>query len=81
MGLVMEMFTQKPKGLRIDPRYMPRVGETCLVSGPHCDDGNGYAWGKTTVLWLDETFVLYGNKGFWPSLYKLDHVLFKPMAL
>ena len=80
MGTFLEMITAKPKGLRVDPKYYPAVGEFCLVSGPHCDDVNGYTWGETTLLWSNDIFVLYGSEGFWPNLHRWEHVLFKPLA-
>jgi hypothetical protein len=79
MSTFLEMLTAKPKGLRVEPKYIPQVGEQCLVSGPNEDNDSGYVYGETTVLWLDDTFVLYGKKGFWPVLNKLEHVLFKPL--
>lgn len=76
----LEMITAKQKGLRVEPKYRPQVGERCLVSGPNCDDAGGYTWGETTLLWSNDTFVLYSNESFWPELHKWDHVLFKPRA-
>lgn len=55
--------------------YRPPAGTRCLLSGPNEDDENGYVFSETTILWCDETFVLYGNPGFWPQLYKWDHVI------
>lgn len=68
------------KGRRRSPAYFPATGEICEVSGPHCDDDNGYTWGQTAVLWQNDLFVLYGNKGFWPVLHKREHVLFRPVT-
>lgn len=68
------------KGRRRTPAYFPSTGEVCEVSGPNCDDDSGYTWGKTTVLWQNEIFVLYGSEGFWPVLHKHEHVLFRPIT-
>jgi len=76
---LIELFSGKPKGLRVQPKYIPEVGEVCRVSGPNCDDDKGYTWTEMTVLWIDDTFVLYRKDGCWPVLNKLDHVLFEPM--
>ncbi|MBY3162077.1 hypothetical protein HFO65_15695 [Rhizobium laguerreae] len=81
MGQFMDMLTAKPKGLRVEPKYLPEVGTRCLVSGPNCDDDNGYVWSETTVLWINHIFVLYGSEGYWPNLEKLEHVLFKPLPV
>lgn len=78
MSAFLEMLTAKPKGLRVEPKYFPAVGDVCLVSGPNCDDENGYTWDETTLLWCNPIFVLYGKEGFWPALHKWEHVLFKP---
>lgn len=67
------------KGLRTSPAYFPATGEVCEVSGPNCDDANGYTWMSVTVLWQNEKFVLYGLDGFWPNLHKREHVLFRPL--
>jgi len=69
------------KGRRRSPAYFPATGEICEVSGPNCDDANGFTWGGTTVLWQNEIFVLYGSKGYWPVLHKHEHVLFRPAAI
>lgn len=67
------------KGRRRSPAYFPVTGEVCEVSGPNCDDANGYTWGETIVLWQNDIFVLYGQTGFWPNLHKHEHVLFRPL--
>ncbi len=67
------------KGRRVNPAYFPSTGEVCEISGPNCDDDKGYTWGETTVLWQNETFVLYGKAGCWPVLHKHEHVLFRPL--
>lgn len=59
--------------------YRPEAGTRCLISGPNCDDENGYMFGEFEVIWGDDTFVLYGNDGFWPNLHKWDHVIAKPL--
>lgn len=69
------------KGRRRSPAYFPATGEVCEVSGPNCDDANGYTWGETTVLWQNDIFVLYGQPGFWPVLHKHEHVLFRPLSV
>jgi hypothetical protein len=68
------------KGRRRSPAYFPATGEVCEVSGPNCDDANGYTWATTTVLWQSDIFVLYGQPGFWPVLHKHEHVLFRPLS-
>lgn len=67
------------KGRRTSPAYFPTTGEVCEVSGPNCDDANGYTWMKMTILWQNDKFVLYGMDGFWPNLHKHEHVLFRPL--
>lgn len=79
MTTILELFTAMPKGLRVEPKYIPAVGELCLASGPNCDNDSGYVYVEMTVLWLDDTFVLYRTNGCWPVLNKLEHVLFKPL--
>lgn len=69
------------KGRRKTPAYFPATGEVCEVSGPNCDDANGYTWMTMTVLWQNDIFVLYGQSGFWPNLHKHEHVLFRPASL
>ncbi len=58
--------------------YIPKAGEKCLISGPNCDDENGYVYGLFEVLWINGTFILYGNKGFWPNLNKIEHISIRP---
>ncbi len=67
------------KGRRRTPAYFPATGEVCEVSGPNCDDADGYTWMTMTVLWQNDIFVLYGQPGFWPNLHKHEHVLFRPL--
>lgn len=55
--------------------YVPEVGEKVLISGPNSKD-----YIETEVLWFDETFILYGKKGFWPCLNKREHVAIKPLT-
>lgn len=59
--------------------YRPDAGTVCLVSGPNQDNEDGYTYGETTILWRNDTFVLYGNPGYWPVLNKWDHILAKPV--
>lgn len=67
------------KGRRTSPVYFPATGEVCEVSGPNCDDANGYTWMKFAILWQNEKFILYGNEGFWPNLHKREHILCRPL--
>lgn len=77
MSTFLDMVTAKPKGLRVEPKYLPEIGEVCLASGPNEDDDSGYVWGEVTLHWRDDVFCLYGVPGCWPVLHKLEHVLFK----
>jgi hypothetical protein len=61
--------------------YRPGVGITCLISGPNCDDDTGYVFGRMTILWYDDMFVLYRQPGCWPVLNKWDHILCKSLQL
>lgn len=79
MGTFIDILTAPPKGLRIQPKYYPEVGERCLVSGPNCDNDRGYSWIEVSILWKNDIFVLYGVDNMWPVLNKWEHVLFKPL--
>lgn len=79
MNAFMEMVAAKPKGLRVEPKYLPAIGEVCLASGPNCDNDHGYTWTEITLHWRDDVFCLYGTPGYWPVLEKLEHVLFEPL--
>ncbi len=81
MSAFMAMLTSPVKGLRRLPPYRPAVGTQCEVSGPNCDNDEGYTWSDTTVLWSDDTFVLYGRQGYWPVLNKWEHCLFRSAAI
>lgn len=59
--------------------YSPNIGERALISPPNSDDENGYLYQEYDVLWKDETFILFGNEGFWPNLEKLEHVHIKQL--
>lgn len=59
--------------------FRPTPGTLCLISGPNCDDENGYVYGEFTILWCNDIFVLYGNDGKWPNLEKWDHISVKPL--
>ena len=65
------------KGL--NSKYRPEVGEACLISGPNCDNEDGYVFGEMELLWKDETFVLYGSPGCWPNLTKWELIIAKPL--
>ncbi len=66
------------KGLRRSPKYYPAIGETCRVSGPNCDDADGYTWLDQEVLWRDELFIVTRTPGCWPTITKLELALFEP---
>ena len=60
--------------------YKPEVNERVLVSPPNCDNESGYVYSEVDVLWMDDTFILYGNKGYWPNLNKLEHCHIKQLT-
>lgn len=57
--------------------YKPKVGERVLLSPPHSDNDEGYVYQEYDILWMDDTFILYGNKGKYPNLDKIEHVHIK----
>jgi len=59
--------------------YQPKVNERVLISSPNADDSNGYVYMEHDVLWIDDTFILYGNKGYWPNLHKIEHCHIKQL--
>lgn len=60
--------------------YVPKVGERVLISSPNQDDDVNYLYTEHEVLWMNETFILYGNEGYWPNLYKREHVHIKQLV-
>lgn len=68
------------KGLRRSPKYYPAIGETCRMSGPNCDDADGYTWASVEVLWRDDLFVVTRVPDCWPTVTKLELALFQPAA-
>lgn len=68
------------KGRRRDPKYFPAIGETCRMSGPNCDDAEGYTWSEVKVLWSDDLFVVTRHKDCWPNVTKHELALFEPAA-
>lgn len=76
---LVRLFSSEGKGSC--STYRPPAGTRCLISGPNEDDESGYVFGETVVLWQDETFVLYGDKGFWPVLRKWEHIIAKPLCV
>ena len=60
--------------------YRPAAGTTCLISGPNCDDANGYTYREMEVLWRDDLFVVCRTPGCWPVVWKWEHILAKPLA-
>ena len=75
---LVKLFSSEGKGSK--STYRPEAGVRCLLSGPNEDDDSGYVFGETTILWRDDTFVLYGTPGYWPVLHKWDHVIAKPLG-
>lgn len=59
--------------------YKPKVNERVLISPPNTDNLDGYVYGAYNVLWIDETFILYGNKGHWPNLHKIEQCHIKQL--
>ena len=59
--------------------YIPSIGERVLISPPNCDNIDGYVYDEYEVLWKNDIFILFGNEGKYPNLYKLDHVHIKPL--
>ena len=77
MSAFLDMIQSRGKGA--NSTYRPEAGTLCLVSGPNCDDYDGYTFGQMDILWRDDIFVLYRTEGCWPVLNKWDHVLCKPI--
>jgi hypothetical protein len=75
MGAFVDMISSKGKGA--NSTFRPEAGTVCLVSGPNCDDENGFVFSEMTILWRNDIFVLYGNEGFYPNLNRWDHVICK----
>lgn len=65
-------------GKGFEKTFRPKSGRA-LVSGPHMDNMEGYVFLEYDILWANDTFVLYGNEGFWPNLARWEHVIAKPM--
>ena len=61
--------------------YRPSAGTTCLISGPNCDNDEGYTYEEVEVLWTDEIFVIYRKRGCWPVVNKWEHIRSKPLHL
>jgi len=60
--------------------YLPKVNERVLISPPNCDNEEGYVYIEFDVLWINETFILYGNKGYYPNLDKIEHCHIKKLS-
>lgn len=58
--------------------YRPKAGETALISGPHFDNENGYTYTQMEVLWTDALFCIARTPGYWPCVWKWDHIRSKP---
>lgn len=68
------------KGQRISPKYYPAIGEVCRMSGPNCDNADGYTWAEVEVLWTDDFFIVTRTPGCWPTITKLELVRFEPIT-
>ena len=60
--------------------YRPEIGERCLMSGPNCDDENGYTYTEVEILWKDDLFVVFRTPRCWPTVYKWEHIRTKPLS-
>ena len=54
--------------------YRPDAGTTCQMSGPNCDNDDGYTYIEVEILWKDDLFVVYRHKDCWPVVNKWEHV-------
>lgn len=59
--------------------HRPSAGTTCRISGPNCDNDEGYTYIEAEVLWADELFVVYRAPGCWPVVNKWEHIRSKPI--
>lgn len=59
--------------------YRPNAGAKCLISGPNCDNDEGYTYIEAEILWNDELFVVYRARGCWPVVNKWEHIRSKPI--
>jgi hypothetical protein len=59
--------------------YEGSTNEVVLISGPNCDNEQGYVYGEYKILWQDDIFILYGSEGNWPNLNKKEHVKIKKL--
>ena len=77
----MSAFVQMLSHLKGNPGngFRPEVGSTCLLTGPNCDNYNGYVFTTVEILWCDDLFVVYRSPDCWPVVNKWDHVLAKPL--
>jgi len=57
--------------------YAGATNEVVLISGPNCDNSEGYVYGEYTILWQNDIFILYGADDCWPNLNKKEHVHIK----
>jgi hypothetical protein len=57
--------------------YEGSTNELVLISGPNCDNEQGYVYGEYTILWQNDIFILYGAENCWPNLNKKEHVKIK----
>jgi hypothetical protein len=77
MGKFLDMINSRGKGANSE--YRPDAEVVCMVSGPNCDDDNGFVFTEMTILWRNDVFVLYGTDGCWPNLNRWEHVICRPL--
>lgn len=78
MSTVMGIFSGRMKGDGCE--YRPSAGSVALISGPNCDDENGYLYLEAEILWVDDLFIVYRRPGYWPIVNKWCHIRVKPVG-
>lgn len=59
--------------------YRPTPGAVCEISGPNCDNDQGYVYQQGEVLWTDATFIVWRVPGCWPIVNKWEHIRSRPL--
>lgn len=59
--------------------YSPKRGERVLISPPNSGYGFDFEYFEYTVYHIDEDFIVYGNKGYYPNVNRIEHVHIKPL--